>query len=1069
MTEKFKLKDAKEHSLRTYSVLRYFTMFLVLALIVQFISLPGLLAQETDQHKVTGKVISASDNDPLPGANITIKGTTVGTITDVNGNFSIDAADNDILIVSFMGFLPEEVPVTGQSSVEVSLIEDIARLDEVVVIGYGSAKRGDLTGSVSSVSASDIKKTQPVTLDQALQGKIPGMVVQQVSGQPGGGVSVQIRGISSLTQSTSPMYIIDGVILSAGSTSNGSNPLAAINPSEIESVDVLKDASATAIYGSQATNGVIIITTKRGRTGAPKISYDFYTGFQQLPKKLPVMNLREYATFINKRNTGMGWGFDTRPTLANPEYLGEGTDWQEELFRNAPMSNHAISVGGGDERTQYMFSGSYNKIEGIALGSDFRRISVRLNLDNKTTNWLKIGTSIQFANIKDNTNTSTSNVINEALKQTPDIPVQNTDGSWGGAYNPNGWVLYTVNPYAIAQINKDETERNEMFGNAYAEITFFKDLKLRNEVTGDFRMSTHDKFEPSYTMGIVENLNNVGTYSFGKTLNTTLRNFFTYNHVFIDIVSTEIMAGHEAILNTSENGEESRNNFPSNNVQVINSGDPTTAKNSGSKYHSAQEAYLGRLNVTINNKYLLTGNIRADGSSKFAEGNRWVTTYSGALAWKINNESFFKNVGFVNALKLRLGYGLTNNQSIDDYAYTSSLKTIATGLSGISQLTTTIGNPYVEWEKTKYANIGLDGSFFNYRLNFSVDFYDRKTDGLLMKVALPQYTGISATDYHPGQMDAPWVNVGSVDNKGFDFSINTTNIKKKDFTWKTDITVSHNINKVLKLNTDGASLDGTYSKTVEGRSIGEFYGYQVDGGVFATAEDFETHALPAKNGVKLPVGAAGGSIWYGDLKFTDLNGDTIIDERDQTFLGSPVPKFQIGFNNSFSYKNFDFSIFFNANYGNKVFNQLRVRGEDPGTSFGYLKSLKNYAKLALIDPNGSATDINNVYVVNPDTWIPGVRNDNTNENNRTSDKYIEDGSFIRCKSISLGYTISEKLLQRVHVSSLRVYVNVSNAFIITKYKGMDPEIGSWNPLNAGIDNGYYPQPRVFTGGLNISF
>jgi len=310
--------------------------------------------------------------------------------------------------------------------------------------------------------------------------------------------------------------------------------------------------------------------------------------------------------------------------------------------------------------------------------------------------------------------------------------------------------------------------------------------------------------------------------------------------------------------------------------------------------------------------------------------------------------------------------------------------------------------------------------------------------------------------------------VGTVNNKGFDFRISSTNIKGKDFTWKTDLTVSRNINEVIKLNTDGASLNGTYSKTVVGRSIGEFYGYVIDGGVFATKEDFDTHALPTKNGEKLPVGAAGGSIWYGDLKYVDINGDGIIDEQDQTFLGSPFPEYQIGLNNSFSYKNFDLNIFLSANYGNKIFNQLRVQGEDPGTSFGYLQALNNYAKLDLIDPNGSATDINNVYVVNPETRIVGIRNDNTNDNNRTSDKFIEDGSFIRCKSISLGYTFSNNLMTKAHIGSLRVYANVSNAFIITKYKGMDPEIGSWDPLNAGVDNGFYPQSRVFTFGINMS-
>ena len=1016
---------------------------------------------------VSGVVNSATDGELLLGVSVVIKGTSTGTITDVNGTYKISVkSESDVLVFSSVGYITEEVIVGSRSFISITLTPDITALDEIVVIGYGTSKRKDITGAISSVTGEDLRRTNPVTFDQAIQGKIPGLVIQQISGQPGGAVSVQVRGLSSFG-STGPLYVIDGIIVGGTATlGTGTNPLAAINPAEIESVDVLKDASATAIYGSQATNGVIIITTKRGQAGPPQISYEGNYGFQQLPKRVPVMDLREYATFINERNTGLGWGFDTRPEFANPEYLGEGTDWQGELFRNASMTNHTLTINGGDSRTQYLFSGSYSNMEGIALGSDFSRMSVRLNLDNKTTNWLKIGTSLQLAYINENVNSSSSNVIRTALSQTPDIPVTNADGSWGGAFNPNGWVNSTVNPYAIALINKDEVNRNQVFGNIYANILFTEDLTLNNELTGSFSAATEDKFFPTYKMGLIEKNINSANYNYAQSLYSTLRNYLTYAHLFNHKYNVNVMVGHEAQLNKSENVSAERTNFPSNNVQVISSGDPTTAKNSGTKGQSSQESFFGRLNFGFNDKYLLTGNIRSDGSSKFAEGNRWVTTYSGAIAWKINND-ILQNVKDVNELKLRVGYGLTNNQNVRDYAYTSTLATVPTGLTGIAQLTQNVANPNVEWEKTKYANVGLDGTFFNWRLNFSVDFYNRKTDGLLMQIPLPMYSGTDI-GWSPGALDAPYVNVGTVNNKGFDFRISSTNITGKSFTWKTDLTVSHNINEVLELNTDGASLDGQYSKTVVGRSIGEFYGYVVEG-IFATAEDFEAHALPTKNGEKLPVGSAGGSIWYGDLMFRDINGDGIIDEQDQTFLGSPIPKYQIGFNNTFSYKNFDLNVFFSANYGNKVFNQMRINGEYPGTSFGYLKELKNYARLELIDPEGSPSDINNVYVVNPDTRIVGIRNDNTNDNNRNSDKFVEDASSLRCRNISLGYTFPNRLMQKANIGSLRAYVNVSNAFIITNYKGMDPEIGSWDPLNAGVDSGFYPQSRTFTFGVNLTF
>lgn len=1075
MEKKYKPGDILRSFLKTWHVARFLAFFGI-ALSMQFVSLPDLAAQSVDQYKISGKVMDDTDKSALPGATITVKGTVSGTITDIDGNFSLYVSDKDVLVVSFVGFVPQEIAMDGMTSVNVNLKQDVSGLDEVVVIGYGTSKREDVTGAVSSVKSIDILQTHPTTIQQALQGKVPGVVVQQTSGQPGGGVSVQIRGLSSFGNSQ-PLYVIDGIIVQGvmGGTANlgsNTNPLAGINPSEIETIDVLKDASATSIYGSQATNGVIIITTKRGKVGPPRITYDFYTGIQQLPSKLPIMDLKEFATFLNERNAGIGWGFDTRPELANPEYLGRGTDWQEELFKNAPMTSHSLAISGGDERTQYMFSGAYFTQDGIAVGSKFDRASVRLNLDNKTTDWLKIGTSLQLININENVTSSSADVIRGALSQTPDIPVTNPDGSWGGAYNTAGWVQPVTNPLAMATINKNTVNRKQMFSNVYAEITFAKGLVLRNEATGNFSMAAEDRFNPSYEMGIVVKPLNDGSYAFSQSLNTVMRNYLTYSHEFNEKFNLTAMAGHESQLNKFEGSRVARNNFPSNNVQAISSGDPISATNSGTKGHNAVESYYGRLNFGINDRYLLTGNLRYDGASKFAPENRWVLSYSGAFAWKIQNENFLQGVKAVNELKLRAGYGLTNNPGGRDNAYLSLLGTVPTGISPIAQITTHIGNPALEWEQTKYANIGLDGALFNWRLTFSVDFYNRETDGLAMQSSLPLYSG-TAIGWSPGTVDAPWVNVGSMSNKGFDFRISTTNIAASNFTWKTDVTVSHNINKVLKLNTDGASINGGYAnganntKTVVGRSIGEFYGYIADG-VYATAEDFETHARPTRNGEEIPIGAASGSIWYGDLMFKDINGDSVINESDQTFLGSPIPKYQIGFNNTFSYKNFDLSVFFSANVGNKVLNTLRITSEYPGSSFGYFRALKNYAKLGLIDSLGSSTDVNNVYVINPDTDIPGIRNDNTNGNQRTTDKYVEDGSFIRCKTISLGYTFNKALLEKFHLSSFRVYANVSNAFLITKYKGMDPEIGSWDPLSAGIDSGFYPQPRVFVLGAVLS-
>lgn len=1033
----------------------------------------GLLASaQNSDGKVTGTVLDESTGQPLIGVSILVKGTAQGTITDLNGVFTIKAKIGEMLRISYIGFAPQEVKVS-EGKLIIRLKENTKSLDEVVVIGYGTQKRKDVTGSISSITGKDLIQTQPTTFDQALQGKVAGVMVQQTSGQPGGGVSIQIRGLSTFGNS-SPLYVIDGVIIGQSSQgTGGSNPLATISPSDIESIDVLKDASATSIYGSQATNGVIVITTKRGKDGAPKISYEFSTGFQQLVKKYPTMDLQEYATFINDR--AAVWGFDERPEFANPSYLGKGTNWQDELFRNAPTSNHVLTMSGGNDRTQYLMSGSYFSQEGIAIGSKFTRASLRINLDNKATGWLKIGTSLQLSHVDEDVNTTSSNVIAAALWQQPDIPVRNPNGEYAGEESSDGWIQKRVNPYALALINKNNHKRNEVFANLYAEIAFTKDLTFRNEVSGNFAFRTQDEYYPKYKFGGALKSDNQAKYSYGQDYYTAFRSFLTYAKVFNSKYNFNVMVGHEAQLSQFENVNAERKGYVSNNVTNIGSGDVQTATNGGTKGDNAQESYFGRVNFIYNDKYILTANLRSDGSSKFGPENRWVNTYSGAFSWKINNEGFLKDVKWINELKLRAGYGETNNQNIRSNAYITLLGTVPTALSGSSYLTTALGNSKVQWEKTEYSNAGLDVRLFNWKVNLTVDAYNRLTNDLLMQIPLPAYSG-TAADWSPGTIGAPYANVGSVRNRGFDLHLNSTNITKGDFSWSTDFTVSHNKNKILKLNTDGASLLGKIygpeqivSETKVGGSMGDFYGYKVDGGVFATASDFENHALPANNdGEELPVTPNAGGVWYGDLKFKDLNGDGIITEKDRTKLGSPIPDFQLGFGNTFKYKGLDLNIFFSASVGNEVVNELRINGEYPSTQFGFLKALKNYAKLALIDPNVAADIPENVYVTNPNTTIVGLSHLNTGNNNqRFSDNYVEDGSFIRCKNITLGYTFPQKLLKKAHVNTLRVYATVTNAFLITKYSGMDPEVGSWNPLQAGIDNGFYPQARTFTFGLNL--
>jgi TonB-linked SusC/RagA family outer membrane protein len=897
---------------------------------------------------ITGKITSADDGQPIPGVSIKIKGTGLGTVSGIDGSYNIAAEPGKVLVFNFLGYAPREITVKQAGAINVRLNTTSSNINEVVVIGYAKARRKDVTGSISSISGTDLRQTQPTTFDQALQGKVAGVVVQQVSGQPGGGVSIQIRGVSSITGSNSPMYVIDGIVIPpVGDPGNGSNPLNAINPADIESVDVLKDASATAIYGSQATNGVVVVTTKRGKAGPPQISYDFYTGYQEIIKRLPTVNLPEFATFINAR--AVAWGFDSRPEFANPQYLGPGTDWQKELFRKAPMMNHTITINGGDARTQYVLSTSYFSQDGIALGSNFKRYSLRLNLDNKTTDWLKIGTSLQLTHVHENVNATASNVIGTALSITPDIPVKNGDGSFGGVTDPNGWVQPVANPVALAKIIKNQRRRNQIFGNVYAEIQLTKDLSLRNELSGNFDFNTENRFSPVYSFGKGTPSPNYGFSSAGQNFYIVIRNFLTYNHNFKKF-HIDALAGHESQESTFENLSGERRNFPSDNVQAINAGDANTAKNSGDNSQStptggsARESWFGRINFSWDDRYLLTGNIRSDGSSNFPTNNRWGTTYSGGFAWKINNETFLKGVKSINELKLRIGYGLTNNQGIPGNTFVTQLASAANGLSGTAQFQNNLPNPDVKWEKTDYYNAGIDGSFWNGRLGFSLDVYDRETKDLLLQVPLPAYSGTVA-GWGPGSMQAPFANVGSLTNKGVDFQINSTNITSKSFSWKTSFTISRNINKVTYLGAGGTDanlsqksyvINDIIEKTVVGQPIGEFYGYVFDG-IFAKPSDFQNHARPADaNGNPYPVSPAGGGIWYGDRMFKDLNGDGIIDSRDQTFLGSPIPKFQYGINNTFNYKNFSLNIFFSGSYGNKVFNQMAIQQNDPGNHTTFL-------------------------------------------------------------------------------------------------------------------------------------
>lgn len=1028
-------------------------------------------AEVLQERTVTGVVTSGTDGEALIGVSVQVKERPqAGTITDFEGRYSLQARSNETIVFSYIGFKSQEVKAS-KTVVNVELEEDSEILDEVVVVGYGTMKRSDLTGSVVSVGEDEIKQSIVTSLDQALQSKAAGVSVTQNSGTPGGGISVSIRGINSLN-GNEPLYVIDGVAISGNNDSN-SSVLSSINPSDVVSMEILKDASATAIYGSRASNGVVLITTKQGQAGKTRITYEGYYGLQQLPKKLGVMNLREYAEYQNLRAEVIGFG--ERAEFADISLLGEGTDWQGEIFQNASMHNHQLNISGGNDNVKYSLSAGYLQQEGIAIGSDFERFSARVNMDNKITKWLSTGLRASVAQTTQNNTIDSGNIIRTAIEQLPDTPARNPDGSWG-AQAENMYGTYFSNPVAEALMRENYNRGLQMYVDFFADVTLWKGLVFRAEYAGNYYYSNTYQYTPSYDYGHYVQ-SSTGSRGANNGSNWTLKTYLTYNGTF-GKHNISVMAGHEAQENSYETLYASRDNYLFNTIHELNMGDSSTAKNSSGRGSSAIESYYGRLNYGYDDRYLATFTVRGDGSSSFGPANRWGVFPSMALAWKINNEKFLKNVKWLNNLKLRLGWGLVGNQSASSYAYGVTMASAAS-IWGTGFYAGNYPNDKLKWEETKAWNAGIDLNLFDNRVEFIFDTYLKNTDNLLMQASLPSYvTGI---------INSPWVNAGAMENKGAEFTLNTVNISKKDFTWRTGITISFNKNKITKLYTETAGLSGTIdgaqtlTYSTVGQPVGQYYGYKVIG-MFKEESDFyqrdaDGNFLLDKNGNRLPVALpenqhiAKDEVWVGDYIFEDLNGDGVIDEQDRTYLGNPEPKFSYGFNNTFTYKGFDMNIFINGVYGNKLVNLFRQDFTNPMRNSNLLKEVTGIAHVELIDP-AQPEEIWNVHVSNPESaTVQRLNTADGNDNNRMSSRFVEDGSYLRIKNISLGYTFPQKWTRKWHIENLRVYMNIQNAFTFTKYKGYDPEVGAYNynVLLRGVDYARYPSQRIYTVGLNLSF
>ena len=874
------------------------------------------------QNVTVKGVVTDTTGEPVIGASVVQKGTSNGIITDIDGNFTLNVPSNSTIVISFVGYKTQEIPVAGKTQINVTMKEDTEMLDEVVVVGYGQMKRSDLTGSVVSVNDAAIKKSVPTSIDQVLQGRAAGVQIQANSGTPGASTSIRIRGINSLNATNQPIFVIDGVVVDSATDDENSNPLSSINPSDIVSMDVLKDASATAIYGSRASNGVIMITTKRGQAGEATVTYDGYAGWQEMPTQLDMLNLRQYAQHHNDRSV-LGL-VEQSSSFVRPDLLGEGTNWQDELFNKAFMTSHNISVSGGNNKTTYAFSGGFLDQDGIALGSSFRRLSLRANVDTEIKSWLRGGVNFSFAESKQNVGTD-NNTIMSALIQQPTVAVTSPDGSFDGPDD----VWMPENPVGLASIRTNNNRKTNFRFNTYLEATLLKGLTFKTEVSADWNFNNYYYYQPDYQFGIKTSDTRTSKWTKTNTKYWSWRNILTYNNTFAEKHNINVMVGQEMSQSNWETQVGTATGFLSNTTPDLSAGDITTSTTTGSRVVNSIASFFGRAFYSFDERYLLTATIRRDGSSKFAKGNKWGWFPAVALAWRASQESFLQNNEIINNLKLRAGWGATGNQNVSDYAY-MALLSYKTTPWGTGVLTGNTANPDLTWETTHSYNVGIDLGLFQNRIELIADVYYKKTKNLLLQLPLPAYLGSSGQ----GAASNPWGNVGSLENKGFELTVNTTNITNKDFQWTSNLVFSLNRNKVLELDTDNSSIEKSYqpssasyivTKTTVGQPIGQFWGYKVIGRFNEPTDFYRKDADGNVKQVAIPEGntIAKNSTWIGDYIYEDRNGDGVINNEDCTYIGNPEPKFTYGIGNTFSYKGFDLTVFFSGSYGNKALNLTR--------------------------------------------------------------------------------------------------------------------------------------------------
>lgn len=1047
------------------------------------------------KRQIKGKVVDAA-GETVIGANVLEKGTTNGVITDIDGNFVLNVSSGATLEISYIGYVTQTIKVTNQTSLHIVLKEDSETLDEVVVVGYGTMKKSDLSGASVSVGEDAIKGSVITNLDQSLQGRAAGVSAVSTSGAPGSSSSIRVRGQATINSNAEPLYVIDGVIVQGGGASgadfglgdalgNGSvstiSPLSTINPADIVSMEILKDASATAIYGAQGANGVILITTKRGKAGEAKFTYDGMLAVQRQTKRLDMMNLREFANYYNEF-VQVG-ELDVNGYYADPSILGKGTNWQDAVFQTALQHQHQVSAEGGTEKIKYYVSASYMDQDGTLIGSNFNRYSFRVNLDSQLKSWLKLGLSATYSSTDEDLKLADGEqgIINYSLKTVPDIPIYDIDGNYAtivreGYTNPN--------PIAMAMMDQVLLNRQKLTGNIFFEVTPIKNLVWHAELGYDISASRGERYKPMVDFGSWTRDSNYSSIQKNSSTFWQLKNYVTYSGM-IDKHNFTAMLGQECWASNYDNISVTNTSLPSDAVHnpALGTATPVIGSGFGS---SAMASFFTRLTYNYDNRYYGTYTYRYDGSSNFGPDNRWAGFHALAGSWRFSNEEFFKPLsGVISNGKLRLGWGQTGNANIGGYLWGTSIVKMSSSL-GTGYRPKNIPNTSIKWESQEQWNVGLDLGFIQDRINVVVDWYKKVSNDMLMALQLPSYMGTQGNT--SSRLDPPYGNYGSIENAGVEISLNTHPLIGK-FQWDSDFQISFNKNKLKALSgTANAQIVGygqwndVVSVSNVGESLYNFYGYVCDG-VYQDYEDLQKSPKPEQypsNGVF----NRKNTVWVGDIKYKDISGpdgkpDGVINEYDKTNLGSPMPKFTFGWTNTFRYKDFDLSIFINGSYGNKVMNYLGMQLTHMNSAWeNQLNSVTGRARLEPIDPDKVYPsgqywydDVTNVRVSNPEAEIPRASIQDPNDNDRISDRYVEDGSYIRLKNITLGYTFPSKLIKKFGINNLRLYANIQNLLTITGYDGYDPEIGaSTQSTNVyGLDYGRYPSPTVYSFGLNISF